>query len=255
MATVLKIPRQLTPTMGQHATATGVKFRLGSPLTLGEKVTSGLVWRFGTFDCISDNLACFDDGFDDSGSFLDVGGHHFYIAKPFPEEVTDMLDPLCDAGSSYSESSDLGAMIEVMALGDEEGSDPPRTTRPPLERLLPREQVTPLPEQDTSDVAVVDLRTPLDHIVDPVQVAEALERTRIVLLSKVAEDIDARHRTSSMLRKFYNAQGTTLVGEAHGLQRGYGLCCGSKPDPDSSVAIVKPRPRRARPGRPCSKLQ
>jgi hypothetical protein len=48
----------------------------------------------------------------------------------------------------------------------------------------------PLPEQDTSDVAVVDLRTPLDHVVDPVQAAEALERTRLVLLSKVAEDED-----------------------------------------------------------------
>jgi hypothetical protein len=69
-------------------------------LTLGEKVASGLVCRFDTFDCISDNLACFEDGFGDSGSFLDVGDHHFYIAKPFPEEVTDVLDPLCDAGSS-----------------------------------------------------------------------------------------------------------------------------------------------------------
>jgi hypothetical protein len=75
-----------------------VKFRSGSTSTLSEKVTSGHVWRFGTFDCISDNLACFEDGFGDSDSFLDVGSHHFYIAKPFPEEVTDVLDPLCDAG-------------------------------------------------------------------------------------------------------------------------------------------------------------
>jgi hypothetical protein len=122
--------------MGQHVVATGVKFQPGSPSTLDEKVASGLVWRFGTFDCINDNLACFKDGFGDSGSFLDVGGHRFYIAKPFPEEVTDMLDPLYDAGSSCSESSDIGAMVEVMALGDEEGHDPPRTARPPLERLL-----------------------------------------------------------------------------------------------------------------------
>jgi hypothetical protein len=137
-------------------------------LTLGEKVASGLVWRFGTFNCVSDNLACFEDGFGDSGSFLDVGGHLFYIAKPFPEEVTDVLNPLCDAGSSCSESSDLGAMVEVMALGDEEGGDPPCTARPPLECLLPQEQVAPLPEQDTSDIAVMDLHTPLDHIVKPV---------------------------------------------------------------------------------------
>jgi hypothetical protein len=115
--------------VGQRAAATGAKFRPGSPSTLGEKVASGLVWRFGTLDCVSDNLACFEDGFDDSGSFLDVGGHRFYIAKPFPEEVTNVLDPLCDAGSSCSESSNLGAMVEVMALGDEEGGDLPRTRR------------------------------------------------------------------------------------------------------------------------------
>jgi hypothetical protein len=49
--------------MGQRAAATGVKFRLGSPSTLSKKVASGLVWRFGTFNCVSDNLACFKDGF------------------------------------------------------------------------------------------------------------------------------------------------------------------------------------------------
>jgi hypothetical protein len=106
-----------------------VKFRPGSPSTLGEKVASSLVWRFGIFDCVSDNLACFEDSFGDSGSFLDVGAHRFYIAKTFPEEVTDVLDPLCDAGSSCSESSDLGVMVEVLALGDEEGGDSPCTVR------------------------------------------------------------------------------------------------------------------------------
>jgi hypothetical protein len=134
--------------MGQRVAVIGVKFRPGSPPTLGEKVASGLVWRFGNFDYISDNLACFKDGFGDSGSFLDVGGHRFYIAKPFSEEVTDMLDPLCDAGSSCSESSDLGVMVEVLALGDKEGGDSPCTARPPLERLLPQELVAPLPEHD-----------------------------------------------------------------------------------------------------------
>jgi hypothetical protein len=132
--------------MGQRAAMTGVKFWPGSPLTLGKKVASGLVWRFGTFDCVSNNLACFKDSFGDSGSFLDVGGHRFYVAKPFPEEVTNILDPLGNGGSSCSESSDLGAIVKVMALGDEEGSDSPRPTRPPLERLLPQEQNTPLPE-------------------------------------------------------------------------------------------------------------
>jgi hypothetical protein len=93
--------------MGQRAVATGVKFRPGSPSTPGERVASGLAWRFGTLNCISDNLACFKDGFGDSGSFLDVGGHRFYVAKPFSEEVTDVLDPLSDGGSSCGESATL----------------------------------------------------------------------------------------------------------------------------------------------------
>jgi hypothetical protein len=98
--------------MGQGTTATGVKFQPGSPSTLGEKVASGLVLRFGTIDCVNDNLACFEDGFNDNGSFLDIGDHRFYvtITKPLP-------DPLSNAGLSCSESSDLGAMVKVLALG------------------------------------------------------------------------------------------------------------------------------------------
>jgi hypothetical protein len=57
MATVSKFPRQLAPTVGQSAVASGVKFRPGPS---GEKVASGLVWRFGTFDCVDDNLAHFE---------------------------------------------------------------------------------------------------------------------------------------------------------------------------------------------------
>jgi hypothetical protein len=116
---------------------TGVKFRPGPSSALGEKVASGLVWRFGTFDCVSDNLACFKDGLSDGGSFLDVGSHRFYVAKPYPEEVIYVFDPLSDGGSSCSESSDLGAMVEVMALGEEEGGDSPCPACPPLERLPP----------------------------------------------------------------------------------------------------------------------
>jgi hypothetical protein len=151
----------------------------------------------------SDNLACFKNGFGNSGSFLDVGSHHFYIAKPFPEEVTDVFDPLSDGGLSCSESSDLGAMVEVMALGEEEGGDSPRSARPPLERLPPQEKNAPLLEQDALDIAVVDLRAPLDHIIDPVQVAEALERTRLILLGKVVEDEIDRRRASTTLIEFY----------------------------------------------------
>jgi hypothetical protein len=132
--------------MGQSAAASGVKFWPGPSSALGEKVASGLVWRFGTFDCVSNNLAHFENGFGNSGSFLDVSSHRFYVAKPFPKEVTDVFDPLCDRGSSCGENSSLGTMVEVMALGEEEGGDLPRPERPLPERLLPQEQDTPLPE-------------------------------------------------------------------------------------------------------------
>jgi hypothetical protein len=82
-------------------------------------------------------LACYEDGFGDSDSFLDIGGHRFYVAKPFPKEVTDVLGPLSDGGSSCSESCDFGTMVEVMALGDEEGGDSSCPARPPLECLPP----------------------------------------------------------------------------------------------------------------------
>jgi hypothetical protein len=192
-------------------------------LISGERVASGLVWRFGTLDCISDNLACFKDGFGESGSFLDVGGHRFYVAKPFPEEVTDILDPLSDGGSSCGESCNFGTMVEVMALEDEEGGDPPCSMCPPLERLPLQEQNAPLPEQDTSDIAVVDLRTPLDRVIDSAQVAEALERTRLVPLSRAAEEETTRRRTSTTLREFYDAHEDAPDELVHGQQRGHGL--------------------------------
>jgi hypothetical protein len=207
--------------MGQSAVASGVKFRLGPSSALGEKVASGLVWRFGTFDCISDNLAHFKNGFGNSGSFLDVGSHRFYIAKPFPEEVTDICDPICDGGSSCGESSSLGAMVEVMALGEEEGSDSLRPERPSLERPLPQEQDAPLPEQDALDVSMVDLRAPLSCVIDPARVAEALERVHLVHLSKVAEDEANWCRASTTLSEFHDVHGDALTKLAHDLQRSF----------------------------------
>jgi hypothetical protein len=194
--------------------ASGVKFRPGPSR---EKVASGLVWRFGTFDCVDDKLAHFKNGFGNSGSFLDVGSHCFYVAKPFPEEITDVFDSLCDGGSSCGESSNLGAVVEVMTLGEDEGGDLPRPERPSLERPPPQEQDAPLPERDALDVSMVDLRAPLDRIVDPARVTEALERTRLILLGKVAEDEANRRRASTMLDEFYDAHGDTPTEPARNL--------------------------------------
>jgi hypothetical protein len=182
-------------------------------LTLGEKDTSDLVWRFGTFDCISDNLDCFKDVFGNSGCFLDVGDHRFYIAKPFPEEVTDVLDPLYDAGSSCSESSDLGAMVEVLALEDGDGAGQPCTACLPLECPPMPEQDPPPPERDVLDSAIMDLRAPLDLTTDPAKIAENLEQACLAVLDKAVDIKDTRWRVNSMLCKYNTAQGYTSDGD------------------------------------------
>jgi hypothetical protein len=166
-------------------------------------------------------LAHFENGFGNSGSFLDVGSHRFYVAKPFPEEVTDVFDPLCDGSSSCGESSSLGAMVEVMALGEEEGGDSPRPERPSPERLLLQEQDAPLPEQGAPDVSVVDLHAPLSRVIDPARVAEALERTRLVFLSKVAEDEANRCRASATLSEFYDVHGDAPTELARDLRHSF----------------------------------
>jgi hypothetical protein len=166
-------------------------------------------------------LAHFENGIGKIGSFLDVGSHRFYVAKPFPKEVIDVFDPLCDGGSSCGGSSSLGAMVEVMALGEEEGGDSLRPERPSPERLLPQEQDAPLPEQDAPDVSVVDLRAPLSRIINPARVVEALERTRLVLLSKVAEDKANRCCASTTLSEFYDVHGNAPTEHAHDPRRSF----------------------------------
>jgi hypothetical protein len=69
----------------------------------------------------------------------------------------------------------------------------------------------------------VDLRAPLNNVIDPAQVAEALERTRLVLLSRAAKAETVRHRMSTMLHEFYDAHGDMSGELVHGQQRGYGL--------------------------------
>jgi hypothetical protein len=205
--------------------ASRVKFRPGPS---GEKVASGLVWRFGTFDYVSDNLAHFENGFGNNSSFLDVGSHRFYIAKPLPEEVTDVLDPLYDAYSDDGENNDFCNMVKVRALEEDGGGGLPRSAHPPLERPPPPEQDLPPLERDVLDAAITDLRAPLDISADPVKASEDLERTRLNLL-KEAIDIDDTHRHILSTINEYNVthgftparDGPSRAGQVH--QRGHEL--------------------------------
>jgi hypothetical protein len=197
--------------VGQSAAASGVKFPPGPSSALGEKVASGLVWRFGTFDCVDDNLAYFKNGLGDSGSFLDVGSHRFYVTKPFPEEVTDVLDPLCDTDSNDGESSDFCTMVEVLALEEDGGGSLLRSARPPLERPPPPEQVLPPLEREVLDVAIMDLRAPLDLTADPAKISEDLERMRRNLLKEAVDIEDTHRRVHSMIQEYNTAHGFTLA--------------------------------------------
>jgi hypothetical protein len=69
----------------------------------------------------------------------------------------------------------------------------------------------------------VELRAPLNRVIDPAQVAEALERTRLVLLRRAAEEETVRHCMSTTLRKFYDAHGDALDELVRGQQHGHGL--------------------------------
>jgi hypothetical protein len=224
MATVSKFLRQLVPTVGQSAAVSGVKFWPGSPSIPDETVASGLVWRFGTLDCISDNLDCFEDGFG-SGSFLDISSHCFYIAKPFSEEVTNVLDPLCDTDPEDDKSSNFCNMVEVLALEEDGGGGPPCSTRPPLERSPPPEHGLSPPERDMLDAAITDLRAPLDITTDPVKISEDLEQTCRNLLKEAVDIDDTRRRVLSTINKYNITHGFTpardgpsQVGQVH--QRG-----------------------------------
>jgi hypothetical protein len=73
---------------------------------------------------------------------------------------------------------------------------------------------------------VVDLRAPLNRVINPARVAEALERTRLVLLSKVAEDEANWRRASSTLNKIYDVHEDASTELAH--------------DPRCSFAIAGP---------------
>jgi hypothetical protein len=68
---------------------------------------------------------------------------------------------------------------------------------------------------------MVDLRAPLGRVIDPAQVAEALEWMRLILLSKVAEDEANRCRVSTTLSEFYDVHGDALIELTCNLHRSF----------------------------------
>ena len=81
----------------------GVFIRTGLTITTGERVASGLIWRFGSLDCVSDNAGCFADRpFPAGGSVISFGGHDVYVATVapprYPRQVLRCASPPPRAG-------------------------------------------------------------------------------------------------------------------------------------------------------------
>jgi hypothetical protein len=67
----------------------------------------------------------------------------------------------------------------------------------------------------------VALRAPLDRVIDPARIAEALERTRFVLLGKMAEGEANQCRASTTLNEFYDVHGDAPTELARDLHRSF----------------------------------
>ncbi|KAK1668543.1 hypothetical protein QYE76_056702 [Lolium multiflorum] len=138
MAYAVTIPRHLAPTVGPSASSAGVFIRTGLTITTGERVASGLIWRFGSLDCVSDNAGCFADRpFPAGGSVISFGGHDVYVATVapprYPRQVLRCASPPPRAGSSAPASP---AVVQVMMAGEELPTKNPRTRGPNLERNI-----------------------------------------------------------------------------------------------------------------------
>jgi hypothetical protein len=89
-------------------------------------------------------------------------------------------------------------MVEVLALEEEGGGDPPHTVRSPLEHPTLPEQDPPPPERDILDSAIIDLRAPLDLTADPSKIVGNLEQARIAFLGKAVDSNNTRRRTREL---------------------------------------------------------
>jgi len=198
MASAVTIRRQLAPTVGPGAAAAGIKFRAGLNTSAGGRVASGLVLRFGAFDCVSDNVASFADGaFPEGGSIISFGDHRVYAAvipEEYPSKVLTFPDSL-SIESSCSSGSGSHACVEVMmaSTGD-------RSRRPPLERATTEAGTShPAPTPSALEAAVQDLLTPVTLSADPATVAAELETARQRILDDAIKVNTAQRQLEATL--------------------------------------------------------
>ncbi|KAK1620110.1 hypothetical protein QYE76_025627 [Lolium multiflorum] len=198
----MTIPRHLAPTVGPSASAAGVFIRTGLTTTTGERVASGLVWRFGSLDCVSDNAGCFADRpFPAGGNIISFGGFDVYVATVapprYPREIVRCASPPPGAGASLTTTGPC-IMQEVMATGDDAGGKSTRIRGPVLEReaaagASASGAKAPPPPSRLEEVRA-KLSTPLTPGADPTTIEKDLEEHRQLLL-KQTEELAAAKRS------------------------------------------------------------
>ncbi|KAK1620452.1 hypothetical protein QYE76_025969 [Lolium multiflorum] len=220
MAYAVTIPRHLAPTVGHSASSAGVFIRTGLTIT-GERVASGLIWRFGSLDCVSDNAGCFADRpFPAGGSVISFGGHDVYVATVapprYPRQVLRCASPPPRAGSSAPVSP---AVVQVMMAGEELPSKNPRTRGPNLERNVDPNASgsgpkAPPPPSRLEQVRA-KLSTPLTTGAgtDAAAVEADLEAHRVLLLKQTEELAAAKRQWDITQREYNRAHGLTPGGD------------------------------------------
>ncbi|KAK1645022.1 hypothetical protein QYE76_062827 [Lolium multiflorum] len=217
----MTIPRHLAPTVGPSASAAGVSIRTGLTITTGERVASGLVWRFGSLDCVSDNAGCFADRpFPAGGNIISFGGFDVYVATVapprYPREIVRCASPPPGAGASLTTTGPC-IMQEVMATGDDAGGKSTRIRGPELERnkdtgASASGAKAPPPPSRLEEVRA-KLSTPLTPGADPTTIEKDLEEHRQLLLKQTEELAAAKRQWEISQREFNRAHGLTPAGD------------------------------------------
>ncbi|KAK1670608.1 hypothetical protein QYE76_058767 [Lolium multiflorum] len=215
----MTIPRHLAPTVGPSAA--GVFIRTGLTITTGERVASGLIWRFGSLDRISDNAGCFADRpFPAGGNIISFGGFDVYVATVapprYPREILRCASPPPGAGASLTTASPC-IMHEVMATGDEQPTKSTRIRGPDLERHLTAGASgsgakAPPPPSRLEEVRA-KLSTPLTPGGDPTTIEADLEAHRQLLLKQTEELAAAKRQMEITQREYNRAHGLTPGGD------------------------------------------